>query len=788
MRALDWSASSLGDPKMWPQGLRSMVRFMLTTGTPVCLYWGPERAFLYNDPMGALIGRERHPSALGRPGAEVWREIWPESGAQIDQVMQGSGGLTYRETCHRIMRDGFLQETWWDYSQSPIDDPASPEGIGGVLVLAVDVTPQRRAREAMAAQRARLLSIFENSASFLAMMEGPEHRFALTNKSYLALVGRETVLGLTVREALPEVVEQGLVEALDRVYATGEPFVAQDLSLVLNRFHDGPPDVRRLNFVYHRLNDELGRPVGILAEGHDITEVVAGKDALLAANQALSAILEYSPDLICAVAESGRISLISSSCRTILGYPPEELVGRSLTELVHLEDRGGADEVLERILTQGSVLQSEFRLTRSDGAPVAMRWAAVHSPEQKTIYSVGRDVTEELEKERQLRHAQKMEAVGRITAGVAHDFNNLLTVTTIAAETIIAGSSHDAGQTAQAGLILGAAERGAELVKRLLAFSRRQPLTTRSVDAGALLVGLKPLIELSLGGAVRLTLEIEDHARLNCLVDFAQLEAAIFNLCVNARDAMPQGGTITISAREEKIGDVEAAGLGLQPGEYVLITVSDTGHGMPLDVLERAVEPFFTTKADRDGSGLGLSMVYGFAKQSGGQFAITSRPDEGTAVRIHLPCAAAPAPAAPAPAVAPTASPAPPGKAHVLVVEDDDRVRDSVVGYLQGLGYRVSSAADGPTAVGLVERDGSIDLLFTDVEMPGGMNGREVADRTRLLRPEMPVLFTSGYTEDEVISPGGLRHAGWAFLQKPYRRARLALALATILGQEPASV
>lgn len=782
MRSLDWSTSPLGDPAAWPQALRSMVRVMLTAGHPVCLYWGPKRAFLYNDALSALIGPERHPSALGRPGAEVWPEVWNDFGTLIDDVMRGGDGLNTVESRREIMRDGLLQETWWNTSFSPIDDPTAAEGVGGVLVLPTEVTAQRRSRELLTAERSRLLSVFENSASFLALAEGPEHRFVLTNKSYLALIGRESVIGLTVREALPEVVEQGLIDALDHVYATGEPFVARNLPLVLNRGKDGPPDLRRLDFVYHRLNDENGQPVGILAEGRDITDAAADKDALQTANQALGAILEHSPDLICALGETGQINLISSSCSGILGYPPDDLLGRNLLELVHEDDRRLASAVFEKASAQGTVQKQEFRLTSREGRPITMRWSAVQSPELKTIYAVGRDVTEELKKERELRHAQKMEAVGRITAGIAHDFNNLLTVSTIAAEAILAGSSQDDAQKAQAGLMLDAAERGAELIKRLLAFSRRQSLSPQVVDIGALLTGMSRLIEAGLGGAVRVTLDVQPDAGLTCQVDFAQLEAAIFNLCVNARDAMPEGGTITISVRETKFGDGEAEALRLPRGDYVTIAVVDTGHGMSAEVLEHAVEPFFTTKGDRDGSGLGLSMVYGFAQQSGGQVAIASRPDEGTSVSIHLPRTAAPAAVSAPPEPAPAA---PLGTAHILVVEDDDTVRVSVVNYLEGLGYTVSAAADGMAAADLIGRDGSIDLLFTDVEMPGGMNGRQLADRCRLLRPDMRVLFTSGYTEDQIISRGGLRQAGWPFLQKPYRRAQLAVALADALSGKP---
>lgn len=520
---------------------------------------------------------------------------------------------------------------------------------------------------------------------------------------------------------------------------------------------------------------------GYGAAGADESDVVELKKALRTANQTLNAILEHSPDLICALGEAGRISLISSSCNGILGYAPDELMGRDLLELVHADDRRQASAVFERATAHATVQKQELRLTHRDGTAVKMRWSAVQSPELNAIYAVGRDVTEEMRKERELRHAQKMEALGRITAGIAHDFNNLLTVSTIAAEAILAGSSQDAEQKAQAGLVLGAAERGTELIKRLLAFSKRQSLSPEVVDIGVLLNGMNRLIEAGLGSAVQVTLDVDAKARLTCRVDFAQLEAAVFNLCLNARDAMPQGGTITLSARTTKLGVREAEALRLAPGDYVIIAVVDTGHGMSADVLERAIEPFFTTKSDRDGSGLGLSMVYGFAQQSGGQVAIVSRPDEGTSVSIYLPCTTASTDRK-TPAPAPTA---PQGAAHILVVEDDDTVRISVANYLKGLGYTVSQAPDGVTATQMIGRDGSIDLLFTDVEMPGGMNGRQLADRSRLLRPDLRVLFTSGYTEDQIISQGRLRQAGWPFIQKPYRRAHLAIAIANALSQRP---
>lgn len=784
MRSLDWSTSPLGDPESWLPSLRTMVRFILTTGQPACLYWGPQRVFLYNDAASALLGPERHPHALGRPGAEAWPEIWPEFSPQIDEVMRSGAGLTLRESRREIVRDGVRQETWWNATLSPIDDPSAPGSAGGVVVLATEVTAQRSSREITAAERARLLSVFDNSASFLAVAEGPEHRFVLTNKSYLALIGRQNVVGLTVKEALPEVVEQGLLEALDRVYETGEPFVARNRSLMFNPEGGGPPHLRRLDFIYHRLSDETGERIGILAEGHDVTEIVERKEALQEANQTLKAILDHSPDLICALGETGRINLISSSCSHILGYAADELLGGDLFDLVHADDRRQASAVLEQATTQATVQKQQFRLTHRNGAAVTMRWSAVQSPELKTIYAVGRDVTEELQKERELRHAQKMEALGRITAGIAHDFNNLLTVSTIAAEALLASPSQDDEQKTQAGLVLGAAERGTELIKRLLAFSRRQSLSPETVDIGVLLSGMTRLIEAGLGSAVRVTLDVDAEAHLTCQIDFAQLEAAVFNLCLNARDAMPQGGAITISVRETKLGVREAEALRLAPGDYVTIAVVDTGHGMSADILERAVEPFFTTKGDRDGSGLGLSMVYGFARQSGGQVAIVSRPGDGTSVSLHLPCtagSAAPA-AAPAPALAPAA---PQGSAHILVVEDDDTVRTSVVSYLKGLGYTISEAADGAAAAQLIGRDASIDLLFTDVEMPSGMNGRQLADRSRLLRPDLRVLFTSGYTEDQIISQGRLRQAGWPFIQKPYRRAHLAVAIADALSHRP---
>jgi CheY-like chemotaxis protein len=371
-----------------------------------------------------------------------------------------------------------------------------------------------------------------------------------------------------------------------------------------------------------------------------------------------------------------------------------------------------------------------------------------------------------------------MEAVGRLTGGVAHDFNNLLTVILGNADALAEDLAGDARLRPLAELTREAAERAAELTRRLLAFSRRQPLQPQVVDIDELVAGMHGLMRRTLGDDIEIEIASGEKS-WPVLIDPAQLEAALLNLAVNARDAMPDGGRLIIETRNLQLDqDYAAREPEVVAGPYVMVAVADTGSGMPPAVLARAFEPFFTTKEVGRGTGLGLSMVYGFAKQSGGHVKIYSEVDHGTIVKLYLP-RSDPTGTIAASAVPDTAEPR--GSERILLVEDDELVRRHAEGQLAALGYSVTAAASGPQALELLRGGAAIDLLFSDVVMPGGLNGRELAEAARRLRPGLPVLYTSGYTEDAIIHQGRL-DLGVHLLNKPYRRDELAAKLRQVLA------
>jgi signal transduction histidine kinase/CheY-like chemotaxis protein len=391
-----------------------------------------------------------------------------------------------------------------------------------------------------------------------------------------------------------------------------------------------------------------------------------------------------------------------------------------------------------------------------------------------------RDAIAELN--RKLLQAQRMEAVGQLTGGLAHDFNNLLTVIIGSAELLAERLEHDPDLLELAETTRLAAERGGDLTRSLLAFARRQPLDPRPTDVGAEIRRVEVLLRRTLGEHVECRFEL-DPGLPPALVDPAQLEAALLNLVLNARDAMPEGGLLTVETAEAQLDASYAAQHEeVEAGDYVAIAVTDTGCGMTPEVVAQVFEPFFTTKEFGSGSGLGLSMVYGFVKQSRGHVRVYSEPGQGTTVKLYLPRAAG----RPMPPPAPSCTRPQRGHEAVLVVEDDAMVRGHVVNELTQLGYRVLAATDGHAAMALLRGGAELDVLFTDVVMPGGMSGPQLAAAATALRPGLRVLYTSGYTENSVVHHGRL-DAGVVLLSKPYRRQELAEKLRLVLaGQGPA--
>ena len=393
------------------------------------------------------------------------------------------------------------------------------------------------------------------------------------------------------------------------------------------------------------------------------------------------------------------------------------------------------------------------------------------------------DLTSRHEAEERLRQSQKMGAIGPLTAGIAHDFNNVLTVIIGTIEILSEGVADRPQLATIAQLIDDAATRGGEITSQLLAFAHRQPLEPREIDVNDLLTETARLLKPTLGEHIKLDLALA-HDAWFALADASQLSAAVINLAVNARDDMPGGGTVTFETANVAVDEAESSnGWGVDSGDFVMISVSDTGEGIPADIRERAFEPFFTTKGIGRGTGLGLSMVYGFAKQSGGMVRIDSEQGRGTAIRLYLPRAEGAVPVKAAPAHAYALAPA---HETILVVEDDPLVSGYLIAQLGSMGYRTISVADGPAAVALVDQGVAFDLLLTDLIMPGGMNGRQLAEAVRERRPGVGALYTSGYTE-RAIAHGGQLDPDIALLRKPYRKSDLSRKIREVLEGAPVS-
>ena len=454
----------------------------------------------------------------------------------------------------------------------------------------------------------------------------------------------------------------------------------------------------------------------------------------------------------------------------------------SMLAATHKDDREVAAALLDPSLEQGASIRAEFRIVRPSGQVCQCAWEARSRTDDSGIeILVGycQDVTDRRSVEKQLQQAQKMEAVGQLTGGVAHDFNNLLTIVVGNLDAVLERKDLAPAVRERMEMALSASLRGADLTRQLLAFSRKQQLKMQACDLNEVVGHAAQLLGRTLRGDIEIRCHL-DGGLASVMTDAAQVESAIANLAINARDAMPGGGTITIETANKILDAAYAAqNADVTPGEYAMISITDTGTGIPAAVLPRVFEPFFTTKDVGKGSGLGLSMVYGFVKQSGGHVKIYSEEGRGTTVRLYLPKADAAAKADGKSSTRETAIEQ--GHETILIVEDDPMVRDMAVRGLRDLGYSVLEAENGAKALSILQNGRAVDLLFTDVVMPGGMSGADLAKRVATERPGLKVLFTSGFAESS-FQNGSRPEALAPILSKPYRYNELARMVRNVLN------
>ncbi|MHB8270132.1 PAS domain-containing protein [Bradyrhizobium sp.] len=791
-RAHDWSATAIGPPDAWPQSLRTAVRILLNTNHPMFIWWGPELIQFYNDAYRQTMGPERHPSALGQRGRDCWAEIWPMIGPQIEQVMSGGGATWHENQLIPVTRHGSLEQVWWTYGYSPIDEA---DGVGGVLVVCRDVTKEYLAAQALRereAELARVQQIGRIGGLEVDLTTGFRNR---RSPEYLLIHGLPPDAANETHEDWVQRVHPDDREATEKKFRDAVAGQVRDYTVRYRIIRPSDGELRWISVKSTIERDADGKAVRLVGAHADITEQVEAERALqqseaeqrkLAGQLAeLNATLaerveektrerdriwNVSQDLLLVADRNGIWQTVNPAWTRTLGWSEAELLNRTSEWLDHPDDGETTRAHVRKLRAGDATVRFESRFRHKDGTYRWLSWTGVS--DKDCIYAVARDVTAEKAAtdrlkaaEEALRQSQKMEAVGQLTGGIAHDFNNLLTG--IVGSLDLLQTRLDQGRTENVARYINAAmtsaNRAAALTHRLLAFARRQPLIPKSVDANALVVSLEDLLRRTIGE--RIDLDIAASAGLWCtLCDPNQLESALLNLAINARDAMPDGGKLTIATANARIEGIDADTPALLPGDYIRIDVTDTGTGMSPEVAARAFDPFFTTKPIGQGTGLGLSMIYGFARQSNGHVLIDSKQGVGTSVRLYLPRHHGDA-AEERVAGAAAEEHAATGET-VLVVEDEPVVRGVIVEMLQDQGYRTLQAVDGPSGLRILRLNQRIDLLVTDVGLPG-MNGRQLADQARETRPGLKILFITGYAENVAIAKGFLQ-PGMEMITKPF--------------------
>ncbi|MBV4473406.1 PAS domain-containing protein [Pseudomonas sp. B2M1-30] len=828
----DWSRSPLGAAGTWPQSLRTAVDIVIHSPMPMLLLWGPELTQIYNNGFALLAGN-KHPHAFGQPAHQIWPELRDFTDPIYSAVLQGQV-RTYSERRFTLQRDGKDSDFWLDLTYSPIRDESAR--VAGILVTAIETNERRRialelqqrSEESLKAQQQteeRLqLALAATDAVGTWDWDIGEDRF-IADAHFAQLHGVDPALS----RQLP------ISEYLHGVHPEDRAFIARSIRHCITHGTEYAEEYRllqangELRWVFARgrcYKDHHGRPMRFLGAALDLTERKHTEQALRQSQTELQLIINAMPILISYVDHEQRFRLNNAAYLDWYGLTPQELYGRTIREVLgdegYFQRAPFIDEALagrpcsftlyttHRDGSQRHALMNYLPRLGPDGAVNGFYIFVIDETERKKTEEALRNLNETLEErvsarteqlaqanqrlqnemfereraEDALRHAQKMEAVGQLTGGIAHDFNNMLTgiigSLDLMQRYIDSGRTDEIGRFTEAAV--SSANRAAALTHRLLAFSRRQSLDRKTLNVNELIHSLEDLIRRTKGDPIELSLRLaEDLWPVS--TDVSQLENALLNLVINARDAMPDGGELLIETANVYLDGNDITTLEpVKAGDYLMLAVSDNGTGMTPSVRSKAFDPFFTTKPIGQGTGLGLSMIYGFAQQSGGHVSLDSLPGQGTCVRLYLPrlqslethyAQEEPRSEAPTAAAGET----------VVVVEDDPAVRMLVVDLLKELGYRAHEAEDAKSALPLLESDMRVDLLVTDVGLPG-MNGRQLAEIARQHRPRLKVLFMTGYAQNAAERQGFLED-GMDMVAKPFSIDLLAGKIRTMISQTP---
>ena len=798
VREHDWSATALDAPGTWPQSLRTSVRVMLNTDHPMCIFWGETGTCIHNDAYRPSLGPERHPSSLGRPAREVCRERWHVIGPKIEQGMAGRGTTWHENEPISMPGDAVRDAMCWTCSCSPLDDVRAPHGVGGVLVVCIETTQQMQLERRLADSEQRLQFALSGGRGVGTWTWDVAADRVVADEPIARLYGVDpdtAKAGAPIAEFFAAIHPADVAQVQARI---NEAICTGNLFKEEYRLIGGD---RAIRWVLAEGRCEIsadGRPLRFPGASFDVTEGKVIEQQLHELNLDLERKVaermlergrtwEVSPELMGVLNGAGYFESSNPAWQTVLGWSPIEVASKVFFEFIHPDDLARTQAAWDDATQRGlPALRFENRYQHKDASYRWLSWVAV--PEGGKVYCSARDVTEDKERaaaldkaEDTLRQSQKMEAVGQLTGGLAHDFNNLLAAISGSLEAVERNIAKGRMENIDRFMSMArsAVKRAAALTHRLLAFLPRQTLDPKPTNINRLITDMQELITRTVGPAVHV--EVVGAGGLwQTLVDPNQLENALLNLCINARDAMPDGGRLTIETANKWFDDRTAKERDLKPGQYVSLSVTDTGTGMTADVIAKAFDPFFTTKPLGQGTGLGLSMTYGFARQSGGQARIYSEVGKGTTLCIYLP---------PHDKDAEhdlkeqhtTALPHTGEGQVILVIDDEATLRLLIVELLEEAGYTAIEAADGASAMRVLQSRARVDLLITDVGLPGGMNGRQVADAAHAARSNLKVLFITGYAENAIVGNGRLEK--WmSVVTKPFEMDALARKVEEMLA------